>query len=115
MTLQEFIRAPLEGRTSPSRVFWLYGVVGSLIYSAAGLLLPPVLVIGRLYTLGGLLLTLYVIVASYRSAVLCRTPARARWLRISCVVSFLLLPLFAYLELSGTFGSDLSQIDALGL
>ena len=115
MTFREFIYAPLEGRTSPSRVFWLYGMVGSLVYSALGLLLPPGARVGRLYTLGGLLLSLYVIVATYRCAVLCRTPTRAYWVRVSCIVSFMLLPVFAYLEFSGALSSDLSQLDALGL
>jgi hypothetical protein len=115
MSLGEFVRAPLEGRVSPSRVFWLYGGLGSLLYSLLGLLFPPDLLLGRLYTLGGLLLTLYVIVATYRCAKNCRTPARARWVRISCVISFVLLPVFAYLEFSGALSTDLSQIDALGL
>lgn len=115
MSLREFVRAPLEGRVSPSRVFWLYGGLGSLVYALLGLLLPPNLVIGRLYSFGGLLLTLYVIVATYRCAKNCRTPARARWVRISCVVSFWLLPVMAYLEFSGALGTDLSQLDALGL
>ncbi len=115
MTLGEFIRAPLEGRVSPSRVFWLYGGLGSLLYSCLGFLVPLDLVVGRLYSIGGLLLTLYVIVATYRCAKNCRTEARARWVRIGCVISFLLLPVMAYLEFSGALSSDLTQIDALGL
>ena len=75
----EFLRAPLEGRESPSRVFWLYGALGSLLYSCLGFLVPPEFVVSRLYSIGGLLLTLYVIVATYRCAKNCRTEARARW------------------------------------
>ncbi len=115
MTVREFIRAPLEGRISPSRVFWLYGALGSVLYGCLGLLVPSDLLLGRLYSLGGLFLTLYVIVATHRCAKNCRTQARARWVRISCVISFLLLPVLAYLEFSGALSSDLSQIDALGL
>jgi hypothetical protein len=114
MSIRTFIEAPLQGKTSVSRVFWLYGVVGSLVYSALEFLIDP----GnswllRVYTLGGALLSLYVIVATYRCAVNCRTPGMARFVRVSCVVSLLLLPVLTYLELSGALSSDLSQLDQL--
>ena len=115
MTAREFFRAPLEGKVSPSRVFWIYGVLASLVISALGVLLPPDPRVGRLFVMAELFWTLYVIVAQYRSAVLCRTPARARWLRIGCVISFFLLPFVAYIELSGALDSEMSQLDGLGL
>jgi len=35
--------------------------------------------------------------------------------RISCVLSLLLLPVLTYVELSGALSSDLSQLDQLNL
>jgi len=116
MSIRSFIEAPLQGKTSVSRVFWLYGIVGSLLYSALEFLIDPGnTVLLRIYTLGGALLSLYVIVGTYRCAVNCRSPGMAKFVRVSCVISLLLLPVFTYLELSGALSTDLSQIDRLGL
>jgi hypothetical protein len=116
MGIRAFVEAPLQGKTSVSRVFWLYGVVGSLLYSCLEFLIDP----GnsgllRVYTLGGALLTLYVIVGTYRCAVNCRSPSMARFVRVSCVISLLLLPVITYLELSGALSTDLSQLQELNL
>jgi hypothetical protein len=116
MSIKSFIEAPLQGKTSVSRVFWLYGVVLSLLYSSLEFLIDPGnTVLLRLYTLGGALLTVYVIVGTYRCAVNCRSPGMARFVRVSCVISLLLLPLITYLELSGALNTDLSQLKELGL
>jgi len=116
LSIRDFIQAPLQGKTSVSRVFWLYGVVGSLLYSCLELLIDPGKAgLLRAYTLGGALFTLYVIVGTYRCAVNCRSPGMARFVRVSCVISVLLLPLITYLELSGALTADLSQIEELGL
>jgi hypothetical protein len=116
MSIRAFIEAPLQGKTSVSRVFWLYGIVGSLLYSALGFLIDPGNAgLLRAYTLGGALLTLYVIVATYRCAVNCRTAGMARFVRVSSVISLLLLPVITYLELSGAFSTELSQLDQLNL
>ncbi len=116
MSIRSFIEAPLQGKVSVSRVFWLYGIVGSLLYSALEFLIPPGnSLLLRAYTLGGALFTLYVIVGTYRCAVNCRTPRMATFVRVSCVISVLLLPVITYLELNGAFSTDLSQLQELGL
>jgi hypothetical protein len=37
----------------------------------------------------------------------------ARFVRVSCVISMLLLPVLTYMELSGAFDSELSQLEQL--
>jgi len=116
MSIRAFIEAPLQGKTSVARVFWLYGIVGSLLYSCLEFLIDPGSAgLLRTYTLGGALLTLYVIVATYRCAVNCRSPGMARFVRVSSVISLLLLPVITYLELSGALSTDLSQLEQLNL
>jgi hypothetical protein len=98
-----FLKDPLLGKTSLSRVFWLYGVVGSLLYGAIELFLNPEnAVLMRLYMIGGVVLTGYVIVATYRCAGNCKSPLLARIVRVSAVISLLLVPVFAYLDLTGS-------------
>lgn len=41
MSLASLIEDPLRGKTSLGRVVWVYGLLGSLVYSAFGLLLDP--------------------------------------------------------------------------
>ncbi len=53
------------------------------------------------YMIGGLMLSTYVSVATYRCAVNCRSRLWAQVVRVSAVVSLLLLPVLTYLELSG--------------
>jgi hypothetical protein len=116
MSIKSFIEAPLQAKTSVSRVFWLYGIVGSLLYSGLEFLIDPGNAwLLRAYTLGGALLSLYVIVGTYRCAVNCRSAGMARFVRVSCVISVLLLPVITYLELSGALSTDLSQLQQLGL
>jgi hypothetical protein len=116
MGIREFFEAPLQGKVSVSRVFWLYGIVGSLVYGLFEFLIDPGNVfLMRLYSIGGLLYTAYVIVATHRSAVNCKSPGMARFVRISCVASLLLLPVFAYLELSGALSLDMAGLEQLDL
>jgi hypothetical protein len=103
LRIASFVKEPLQGKTSLSRVFWLYGVLGSILYGAIELFLNPENQwVMRIYAIGGLLLTIYAIVATYRCAANCRSPALARVARISAVISLLLLPVLAYLDFSGT-------------
>jgi hypothetical protein len=67
----------------------------------------------RIYTIGGCLYSAYVIVGTYRCSVNCSTAGMARFVRVSCIISLLLLPLLTYFELSGVFDSDLSQLEQL--
>ena len=113
-TIVQFFRAPLEGRLSVSKVFWVYGVIGSLLYGCLEFIIDPSnSFLMRAYTIGGFLYSAYVIVGTYRCAVNCKTPRMARFVRVSCVISLLLLPFLTYMELSGALDSELSQLDQL--
>ena len=103
MSVTTFLKEPLQGKSSLSRVFWLYGVLGSILYGAIELFLNPENQwVMRTYSIGGLLFTVYVIVATYRCAANCRSPALARVTRILAVMSLLLLPVLAYLDFTGS-------------
>jgi quinol-cytochrome oxidoreductase complex cytochrome b subunit len=103
VTFAQFVKDPLEGKTSLSRVVWLYGLVGSLLYGSLELFLNPENQFAmRVYTIVGLIFTVYCIVATYRCAKNTRSPWMARSARIGAVILLLLLPLLTYLELSGS-------------
>lgn len=102
MSLRSFLSEPLLGKTSLAKVFWLYGILGSVLVSAAGLAVD----LGnksatRIYTVFGILFSVYVTVATYRCASNCRSKLLARLARISAVISLLMLPVLAYLYFSG--------------
>jgi hypothetical protein len=93
---------PLQGKTSLSRVFWLYGIVGSVLYGAIELFLDPGNEgVMRVYVIGGLIFSIYVTVATYQCAMNCRSAFLGRIVRVSAVISLLLLPVLAYLDLAG--------------
>ena len=93
---------PLRGRTSLSKVVWVYGLLGSLVYGALELLLDPGnALVTRVYSVVGLLFSVYVTVATYRCAGNCASKFWGRMARISAVLSLLLLPLMAYLDFTG--------------
>lgn len=116
MSFKQFFEAPLQGKVSVSRVFWLYGIVGSLVYGLFEFFIDPGNVfLMRLYSIGGLLYTVYVIVATHRSAVNCKSPRMAKFVRISCVASLLIMPFIAYLELSGSLSLNAAGLDQLDL
>ena len=111
MTAADFLKEPLEGKTSLSRVFWLYGVLGSLLFSAIELFLNPEnQFIMRVYTILGLFFSLYVTVATYRCAKNARSPWVARFVRVCAVISIFLLPVLTYLELNGALDRMLSGV-----
>ena len=102
MSRWSLVTDPLRGKTSLSRVVWGYGVLGSVLYGALEFMIDP----GhewamRAYDLGGLLFTVYVIVATYRCAANCSSKFWGRMAQISSVLSLLLLPLIAYLYFTG--------------
>jgi hypothetical protein len=102
VTLSQFVKEPLEGKTSLSRVFWLYGVFGSLLYGSLELLLNPEnQIVMRVYMILGLMFTVYVIVGTYRCAKNTKSPSVARSARIGAIILLLLLPVLTYLELTG--------------
>jgi len=105
------IKDPLEGKTSLSRVFWWYGVMASLAYGALEFFLDPGnAVVMRFYTIGGFILSVYAAVATYRCAANCRSKVLMRMAQVSAVLSLVLLPVFAYLELSGALDLAMSGL-----
>jgi hypothetical protein len=105
VSLGSFLYEPLQGKTSLAKVFWLYGILGSILVSAVGLAVDPANELAtRVYTAFGLLFSVYVTVATYRCASNCRSKLLARLARISAVASLVMLPVLAYLYFSGAIG-----------
>jgi hypothetical protein len=97
-----FVREPLQGKTRLWIVVWLYGAAGSILYGAIELFLDAEnTFVMRLYTLGGVVFSIYVCVAVYRCAANTRWPAFAPITRAIAIISLLLLPVLVYLEWSG--------------
>jgi hypothetical protein len=93
---------PLRGKTSLSKVVWGYGLLGSIVYGAIELFLDPGNATAmRIYSVGGLVFSVYVAIATYRCAENCRSKFWGRMARISAVLSLVLLPVVAYLEFTG--------------
>jgi hypothetical protein len=102
---------PLRGKTSLGRVFWVYGVLGSIVVSALGLFIDSGNQFAtRLYIVFGLLFSIYVTVATYQCAGNCQSKGVARLVRVSAIISLVLLPVFAYLELTGALDLALSNV-----
>jgi hypothetical protein len=107
------IRDPLQGKTSLAKVFWVYGLLGSVLVSALGVLIDSGNTFAaRVYILFGLLFSVYVTVATYRCAGNCQSKNLARFVRISAILSLVILPVFAYLEFTGAL--DLALISLQG-
>jgi hypothetical protein len=105
MNRWRFLVDPLKGRTSIGKVVWLYGVLGSFAYGLLGLLFDAADEGSmRVYTVGGLLFSVYVTVATYQCARNCKTAVGRGLVRVCAVLTLLLLPLLAYLELNGALG-----------
>jgi hypothetical protein len=103
MTFTQFVKDPLEGKTSLSRVIWLYGFIGSLVYGSLELFLNPEnQFVMRVYTIGGLIFTVYCIIGTYRCAKNTKSPWVARSARIGAIILLLLLPVLTFLELTGS-------------
>ena len=105
VSLGSFLSEPLRGKTSLSKVFWLYGLLGSILVSALGLAVDPANEPAtRIYIVFELLFSVYVTVATYQCASNCRSKFLAQLARISAVISLLMLPVLAYLYFSGAIG-----------
>jgi len=102
VSIAQFVKDPLEGKTSLSRVVWLYGFLGSILYGSLELFLDPEnQFVMRVYTIVGLIFTVYCIVGTYRCSNNTKSPWLARSARIGSIILLLLLPVLTYLELSG--------------
>jgi hypothetical protein len=111
MTLEDFVKEPLRGKTSLSKVFWLYGMLGSLLFGSIELFLNPEnQFVMKVYTILGLIFSIYVTVGIYR----CADNSRSRWMarsaRVGAIITLFLLPVLTYLDLTGA----LSVADLLG-
>jgi hypothetical protein len=108
-----WITDPIRGETPLARVLWLYGIAGSFVYSALGLLIDPANEsVLRIYTLGGFLYTVYVTVATYRCAARLESPFWRGLTRWSAVATLVLLPFLLYLSLSGALTlTDLGGVE----
>jgi hypothetical protein len=105
MSVRSFLLEPLQGKMSLARVFWLYGMVGSILVSAIGLAVDPGNELAmRMYMAFSLLFSVYVTIATYQCASNCGSKFLARLARISAVASLVLLPVLAYLYFSGAIG-----------
>jgi hypothetical protein len=103
---------PLRGKTSLARVFWVYGVLGSLLVSALGIFIGSGNEFAtRAYIAFGLLFSIYVTVATYQCAGNCQSKAMARLVRISAIITLVLLPVFAYFEFTGAIDVALSNVN----
>jgi hypothetical protein len=111
MSLRSFLTEPLQGKTSLSKVFWLYGVLGSILVSAIGLAVDSGnQFLMRVYIVFGLLFSVYVTIATYQCAGNCQSKVLARFVRVSAVISLAVLPVFAYLEFTGALDAALSSM-----
>jgi hypothetical protein len=101
-SLSRWIMDPLRGKTSFGRVFWGYGILGSLLYSALGLLIDVENEWAmRVYSVGGLILSVYVTIATYQCASSLRSSFARALVKVSAVITLALLPFLAYLGFSG--------------
>jgi hypothetical protein len=111
MSLWSAVQDPLRGKTSLSKVFWLYGLLGSILVSAIGLVFDSSNVFAmRSYSLFGLLFSVYVTIATYQCAGNCESKFLAQFVRISAVISLVLLPVLAYLEFTGALDLALANL-----
>ena len=111
MSVGSLLMEPLRGKTSLSKVFWLYGLLGSILVSAFGLVFDPGNELEmRMYTVFGLLFSVYVTVATYQCASNCQSKFLARLARISAVISLVALPVLAYLYFSGAIDVALTTL-----
>ena len=111
MTFADFVKEPIRGKTSLSKVFWLYGVLGSLVFGSLELFLNPEnQFVMKVYTILGLVYSVYATIGIYRCAGNSRSPWMARSARLGAIITLLLLPVLTYLDLSGA----LSVADLLG-
>jgi hypothetical protein len=79
--------------------------------SALGLVFDPGNALEmRMYTVFGLLFSVYVTVATYQCASNCQSKFLARLARISAVISLVALPLLAYLYFSGAIDVALTTL-----
>ena len=89
---------PLQGRTPLRTVFWVYGVLVSVVYSFLGLLVDPLNPrFVRLYTVLGVALGVVQSLMLWKCAYNTRSRALGHWVRVSVVVGLIAIPFCVYL------------------
>jgi hypothetical protein len=89
---------PLQGRTPLRRVFWVYGVGVSVVYSFLGLLVDPLNATSvRVYTVLGAAIGVVQSIMLWKCAYNTRSRALGRWVRVSVVAGLITIPLLLYL------------------
>jgi hypothetical protein len=92
-----FLVDALNGKTSLAKVFWLYGLGGSVGYKVLGWILEPTSpVAAAIYLLGGLGLGFLQCAMLWQCAYNSRVPFLGRVIRTCIIVSLLTLPLLLY-------------------
>jgi hypothetical protein len=117
LSVSSFLKEPLQGKTSLSKVIWLYYVVGSLLFGSIELFLNPEnQFVMRVYTILGLFFGVYVTVALYVCAKNSRSLLTARVVRVCAVITLALMPVLTYFELTGalTLSNLLGQFSDAG-
>jgi ABC-type amino acid transport system permease subunit len=87
---------PLTGNTSLKRAIGLYGLGGSLLYSAMGLLFPETTAGFTVYVLLGLVIGVLQSVILWRCAPNSRSAFVRRLTRAAVIVGLVLVPLLLY-------------------
>lgn len=93
----QWLTEPLTGKTSLSRAVWLYGLGGSLLYSALGLSFPETPTGYTLYVLLGLAVGILQSVILWRCAPNSRSAIFSRLVRTGVVIGLILTPIMLYL------------------
>jgi hypothetical protein len=106
------VKEPWQGKTSLATVFWGYGLLGSVLVSALGACIDPGNDVAMwAYTAFGVAFSVYVTVATYRCADNCKSVFMARLVRVSTVVSVIVVvPAFLYLYFTGALGVALATL-----
>ena len=106
--------AALQGKASLARVFWVDGLLGSVLLSAVGALIDPSSErLMRIFIAFALLYTVYATVATYRCAGNCRSKAMTQFVRVSTLVCVIVgVPLVAFLYFSGALNGIVSTLSS---
>ena len=100
--MARWLSDPLTGKTSLGRAVWLYGLGGSFLYSALGLLVPETTGGFTAYVLAGLAVGILQSVVLWRCAPNSRSAFVGRLVRAAVIVGLLLMPLMLYLSFTNS-------------
>jgi hypothetical protein len=99
--LSRVIIDPLRGNTLLWKVYWIYGTVIAVTCNLLLLAIPPDTVAVRVYMLACLVVATYWAVSIWRCALNCQSRALGYFVRAAAAVSLLVVPVAAYVILTG--------------